>query len=96
MRKGFPLHDVLHGWKSFTAKAINRRLGRRGTVWMPDYFDRYIRDNQHLDAVVAYIHANPVKAGLVEHEEAWPHSSAGWMGTNDRVRRPQTGIGGEV
>jgi REP element-mobilizing transposase RayT len=66
-REGIPLHDVLHSWKSFTAKAINRPLGPTGTVWMRDYFDRYIRDDRHLAAMVAYIHANPVKAGLVDH-----------------------------
>lgn len=75
-REGWPLPGVLHSWKSFTAKAINQYLGRTGTVWMQDYFDRYIRDDHHLAAVIAYIHANPVKAGLVQNEWEWPHSSA--------------------
>lgn len=75
-REGSPLPGVLHSWKSFTAKLINQRLGRIGTVWMPDYFDRYVRDDDHLAAVIAYIHANPVKAGVVQDEREWPHSSA--------------------
>jgi len=75
-REGSSLSGVLHGWKSFTAKTINRCLGRTGTVWMRDYFDRYIRDDHHLAAIIAYIHANPVKAGLVQNEWEWPHSSA--------------------
>ena len=73
---GSPLSGVLHSWKSFTAKAINQCLGRTGPVWMRDYFDRYIRDDQHLAAVIAYIHGNPVKAGLVQNEWEWLHSSA--------------------
>ena len=75
-REGWLLSGLLHSWKSFTAKSINRRLGHTGTVWMQDYFDRYIRDDHHLAAVIAYIHANPVKAGLVRNEREWPHSSA--------------------
>ncbi len=40
-REGSPLSGVLHSWKSFTAKTINQRLGRTGTVWMRDYFDEW-------------------------------------------------------
>lgn len=72
----YPLSKVVQGWKSFTAKLINRHLGRTGTVWMRDYFDRYIRDDHHLAAVIAYIHGNPRKAGLVSNEQDWRHSSA--------------------
>lgn len=74
--EGWPLSGLLHSWKSFTAKAINKRLGQDGKVWMEDYFDRYIRDDLHLAAVIAYIHNNPVKAGLVSNEWEWPYSSA--------------------
>jgi putative transposase len=78
---GHPLPKVVQSWKSFTARLINRHLGRTGTVWMRDYFDRYIRDDRHLAAVVAYIHANPVKAGLTASERDWPHSSAKLYGS---------------
>ena len=80
-QEGWPLSGILHGWKSFTAKAINRRLGRTGPVWMRDYFDRYIRDDRHLAAVIAYIHGNPVKAGLVQDQSVWPYSSASLHGS---------------
>lgn len=76
---GFPLGDIVHAWKSFTAKQANKRLGRTGAFWAPDYFDRYIRDQAHFDVVVHYIHENPVKAGLVAHAEEWLWSSA-WKG----------------
>ena len=72
----YPLPTVVQGWKSYTARLINQRLGRTGTVWMRDYFDRYIRDDHHLAGVLAYIHNNPVKAGLTAHEKDWQHSSA--------------------
>ncbi len=75
--EGFPLGDVVHSWKSFTAKECNRALHRTGAFWMPDYHDRFIRDNNHLRKAVAYIQENPVKAGLCEISERWPWSSAG-------------------
>src|SRR3989338_8075791 len=75
-RESYPLPKVVQGWKSFTARLINRHLGRTGTVWMRDYFDSYIRDDHHLAAVIAYIHGNPLKAGLVSNEQDWQYSSA--------------------
>jgi len=71
-----PVSKIVQGWKSYTARLINQHLARSGSVWMRDYFDRYIRDDRHLASVFAYIHNNPIKAGLVPHEQDWPHSSA--------------------
>ena len=75
-RPGFPLADIIHSWKSYTAKQANQTLERVGAFWMPDYFDRYIRDEQHLVAVTNYIEQNPVKAGLVRSAGDWQWSSA--------------------
>ncbi len=74
--EGQPLGDVVHGWKSFTAKAINRQFGRTGAVWHPDFFDRYVRDDAHLRVCIDYIENNPVVAGLVARVDAWKWSSA--------------------
>ena len=43
-----PMSLVVKNWKSYTAKEINRRLGRTGDFWQEDYFDRYMRDEAHL------------------------------------------------
>ena len=75
-RVGHPLDRVVQTWKSFSAKAANLQLGRRGSFWQRDYFDRYIRDDEHLAAVQRYIENNPVKAGLCEQPEDWPFGSA--------------------
>lgn len=75
-REGFPLDGVIHSWKSFTAKEINKALARDGAVWQPDYYDRFIRDGKHLEATVSYIEDNPVKAGLVQAPEEWVYGSA--------------------
>lgn len=70
------LSTVLHSWKSYTAKAANRSLGRAGSFWHPEYFDRAIRDELHLRSAAEYIHLNPVKAGLINAAADGPFSSA--------------------
>jgi REP element-mobilizing transposase RayT len=74
--KGSRLPDIVQTWKSYSARKANAILGRKGTFWQADYFDRYIRNKAHLARATLYIHENPAKAGLVEHPEDWPFSSA--------------------
>ncbi len=73
---GFPLSKIMHSWKSFTANEINRLRGTAGTVWAPDYHDRYIRNAEHYERAVHYIEQNPVKAGLTARPQDWLFSSA--------------------
>jgi putative transposase len=60
------------------------RRDRDRRVWQREYWDRFIRNERHFMAAVAYIHNNPVKAGLVERAEDWPWSSAGQEGEDAR------------
>jgi len=69
-----PLAEIVQSWKSHTAHEANKLLGRKGRFWMPEYFDRYIRDEKHFKATVEYILQNPAKAGLVGAAEKWPWS----------------------
>ncbi len=70
------LDRVVQSWKRYSAHRINGCLGRTGTLWARDYFDRYIRDESHFNRALAYIRNNPVKAGLCAKPEDWPFSSA--------------------
>ncbi len=74
--RGISLSEILHSWRSFTAHQINKLLNRTGQVWMMEYFDRYIRDSDHYEKVVNYIHNNPVKAGLVSSPSEYRWCSA--------------------
>lgn len=71
-----PLSAVVHSWKSYTSHAANRLLRRTGDFWHREFFDRYVRNEQHFAAAVSYIEANPVRAGLCSACDAWPYSSA--------------------
>ena len=77
VKEGWTLSTIMHGWRSYTAHQANKILGRTGDFWMDEYFDRYIRDEKHLDTVINYIDNNPVKAGLIEEGQFWPWSSLG-------------------
>ena len=81
------LSDIVHSWKSFTAHRANKLLARTGRFWMPDYFDRFMRDDRHFAATVDYIRQNPVKAGLVDAPEKWPWS--GWVESGRDAREPR-------
>ena len=77
------LATIVQGWKSFTARWIlrqNLRLGLRipdsDRLWMREYWDRFIRDEEHYRKTVEYIQQNPVKAGLCQSPDAWQWSSA--------------------
>ena len=78
-----PLPDIVRMWKSTTARQANRLLGRSGPLWMRDYYDRFIRDSRHLEAVRRYIWLNPVQAGLCREPEEWLWSSAHLRGTRE-------------
>ena len=44
--------------------------------WQDGFHDRCIRPHEDIHEYVTYIHMNPVRAGLAEHPEDWPWSSA--------------------
>lgn len=62
---------ILHRWKGYSARRINRLLERRGTLWRSESYDHLIRNDADLRHAVKYVLENPVKAGLA----IWP-----WVG----------------
>ncbi len=79
--KGWTVAKIVASWKKFTARKIcddrrNGGEGRRTPIWHREYWDRYMRDQNHLQQAIEYIHLNPVKARLVATAESWRWSSA--------------------
>jgi REP element-mobilizing transposase RayT len=85
-----PLGQILKRWKSYTAKRANRILGRTGTFWEEDCFDRYVRDEGNFWQFVRYIENNPTKAQLVRAPEDWRWSSARFRSKEDLSARTLT------
>ena len=75
-RPDMSLAQLLHSWKSFTATKANTILGRGGPFWQKEFFDRFVRDQNHFEAAIRYIEHNPVKAGLCDTPAEWSYSSA--------------------
>ena len=61
---GHTLRGILQSWKSFTAKAINREIDKKGVLWMSESFDHAVRSQSHLEYFKRYIRENPAKAQL--------------------------------
>jgi len=77
------LHQIMKWIKGGSAYWINQQLGRKGTLWAKDSFDRYIRTEAEWARTATYILDNPVKAGLVKQSEDWPFSYL--KSTGDRI-----------
>jgi HsdR family type I site-specific deoxyribonuclease len=73
------LPKIIQSWKSFTGKwalANNKKFNlgidsNAKEFWMPEYWDRFIRDEEHFNNVVRYILNNPSKAGLPKDNIAY-------------------------
>ncbi len=61
---GHELREIVHSWKSYTAKRINQQLDQTGQVWEHESFDHLLRSVQQLDRLRDYIRDNPKAAGL--------------------------------
>ncbi len=67
----WPLADILHSIKSFTAHEIARRRGAP-SVWMEEYFDRVIRSKEDFEEKLNYILTNPDKRDLgADYKWVW-------------------------
>ncbi len=62
------LPDIVRSWKGFTAREINKRIGKTGALWQDEYWDRLIRSEWHFLKVEEYIRENPANARLKEWE----------------------------
>ena len=79
VHKSHSTEQIVRSWKNYTARRINQHIGKQGRLWEKDYFDRLIRDEEHLVRARRYIRMNPVKARLCQAPEDWRWGSA-WTG----------------
>ena len=56
----------MSSWKGYTAKALR-------IEWQARFFDHRIHTDLSLEEKAAYIRMNPVRAGLIDLPELWPH-----------------------
>lgn len=83
--------EAMRDIKRGSARLINMKTGNAGPVWEEGFWDRVVRDERELLQKVNYMHANPVRAGLVKSPEDWPFSSC-CPGFETDLREVMTGI----
>jgi putative transposase len=93
------LSRFVHEWKrrsSFTIRAWYRNLDAQyfdftafgDRFWQPRYYAWTIASRSKLEEKLAYVHLNPVRAGLVAAAVDWPWSSARWYADGRPVGVP--------
>jgi putative transposase len=76
-------HAMMRLSVSYT-KAINKRFERVGSLFQGQFQAKPVQNYPHLLNLCAYIHANPVKDGLVALPEDWIYSNyLEWLGQRD-------------
>ncbi|MEZ5387105.1 MAG: hypothetical protein R3F13_16475 [Prosthecobacter sp.] len=81
------VHLLLHGWSvggdqkrliRFLRLHSNELLAETGQRWQPQAHDHVLRphesDRHSSKTLVKYITMNPVRAGLVQQPQDWPHT----------------------
>ena len=83
------LSHFMHEWKRTSSLNIRKwyreqadhyaaRFGEGDRFWQPKYYAFEIYSRPKLEEKLAYMHQNPVRAGLVERAVDWRWSSARW------------------
>ena len=81
------LSEVVRGFKTAVARAINRARGRSGSpVWQRGFYDRIIRDEEELGRIREYIAQNPY-AWAIDRENPERRIAESCAARNPRMRR---------
>jgi putative transposase len=67
-----PLNKIMKYINGGSAFEANKALGRKGSFWQIEPYDRLVRDEDEYFDTLRYIVDNPVKAGLVKNWQDWP------------------------
>ena len=76
----YSLAEIMDAVKGASAHKVNKLLDRKGRVWQVESFDHVVRSSENLDAKIAYLLENPVRAGLVDERADYP-----WLWTKPFV-----------
>ena len=76
------LEDILQTWKRYSAREINKLLGKEGSLWQREYWDRFIRTEKQFQWTQNYIENNP--------EKLFPSSYTLWRRDLQSLSQPQS------
>ena len=71
----YSLAEIMNGIKGASSHSVNKLLGRKGVLWEPESFDRFVRSDGDFEFRLLYIVENPIAAGLArgpdDYRWAW-------------------------
>jgi len=70
------LSDAIESLKKYSARRVNKLLGRKGAFWQRAFHDHAIRSGKDYAVHLDYILKNPVRDGLAKQGEQYPYM--GW------------------
>ena len=74
-RDGYDFETIGQSWMRYTARVINKQIGRKGVLWQPEPFDHIIRTPDQFCYLQRYIKDNPRRANLRDCEYVyWKNS----------------------
>ncbi|MCP9766591.1 hypothetical protein EGI22_01640 [Lacihabitans sp. LS3-19] len=76
------LEEIMQSIKRFSAYESNKLLNRTGHFWQVESYDRWVRNDDELHRIMAYVLNNPVKANLCEKPFDWK-----WTFLNERFKK---------
>ncbi len=62
--QNYELENIMQSVKSYSARCINKSLGRHGRLWQKESFDHIVRNPPQLERIRNYIEQNPHKAKI--------------------------------
>ena len=77
------ISDIMKKIKGSFSRYYNKLNKRSGTVFQKGFYDTIIKDENHLNETIAYIHYNPVKNGIVFEAKDYPYSSYNYYHEED-------------
>src|SRR6266478_2818826 len=81
----WPLSELLHSIKSFSAHELNEIENKSGSVWEKERFDRYVRSDRDLKEKFHHILRNPWDSGVAKQNEDYL-----WVWTQDDELRNES------
>jgi putative transposase len=66
------ISEIVRGFKTFSARNVNERCGRRGALWRRGYYEHVIRNEEELNRIRDYVAGNPAR----------------WADNPDNISRP--------
>jgi REP element-mobilizing transposase RayT len=81
----WPLSELMHSIKSFSAHRINELEKKSGSLWEKEQFDRYVRSDRDLQEKFHYILRNPWQSGVGKQNQDYQ-----WVWTQDDDARKES------